>query len=232
MKKVINLNNTIVYYNVSFKDKKNISIKLDSCGEIIVYAPIGVSYKYIESILLKKQKWIITNIEKIKNSYLNDKDKIIFLGNQYIPQIENSEKEKINIYGEYIFIKTKSLNKEYIKAMLMDWYKTQANEIIINRVKELGENYNLIPSNILIKNQKSRWGSCNSRKEIRLNWRLILMPYSVMDYIIIHELCHLEHMNHSKDFWNLVEKLMPNYKDSEKWLKNNGISILNIEELI
>ena len=132
MKKVINLNNTIVYYNVSFKDKKNISIKLDSCGEIIVYAPIGVSYKYIESILLKKQKWIITNIEKIKNSYLNDKDKIIFLGNQYIPQIENSEKEKINIYGEYIFIKTKSLNKEYIKAMLMDWYKTQANEIIIN----------------------------------------------------------------------------------------------------
>lgn len=55
------------------------------------------------------------------------------------------------------------------------------------------------------------------------------MPYSVMDYIIIHELCHLEHMNHSKDFWNLVEKLMPNYKDSEKWLKNNGISTLNIE---
>ena len=229
MKKVINLNNTIIYYNVSFKDKKNISIKLDSSGEIIVYAPIGASYKYIESILLKKQKWIITNIEKIKNSYLNDKDKIIFLGNQYIPQIENSEKENINIYGEYIFIKTKIVNKEYIKDMLIDWYKVQANEIIINRVKELGENYNLIPSSVFIKNQKSRWGSCNSRKEIRLNWRLILMPYSVMDYIIIHELCHLEHMNHSKEFWNLVGKFIPNYKDSEKWLKNNGISILSIE---
>ncbi|MGG7059725.1 M48 family metallopeptidase [Clostridium nigeriense] len=228
MKKVINLNNNIFYYTVLFKDKKNISIKLDSNGEIIVYAPIGISYKYIEGILLNKQKWIINNIDKIKNSYLNSKDKILFLGNQYIQQIEKSENEKIDINGECIFIKTKSLNKEYINTLLIKWYVMQANKVLINRLTNLARSYNLIPSKVFIKNQKSRWGSCNSKNEIRLNWRLILMPYSVIDYIITHELCHLEHMNHSKDFWNLVENFIPNYRDSEKWLKNNGISILKI----
>jgi predicted metal-dependent hydrolase len=229
MKKFINFNNNIFYYTVLFKDKKNISIKLDSNGEIIVYAPIGVSHKYIENILLKKQKWIITNIEKIKNSYLNNKDRIVFLGNQYIPQIEKSENEKININDKFIFIKTKSLDKEYLNNLLLKWYMIQANKILVNRITDLARRYNLIPSKVFIKNQKSRWGSCNSRNEIRLNWRLVLMPYSVMDYIITHELCHLKHMNHSKDFWNLVENFIPNYKDSEKWLKNNGISILKIE---
>jgi len=228
MKRAINLNNNIFYYTVIFKDKKNISIKLDSNGEIIVYAPIGISYKYIEGILLNKQKWIINNIDKIKNSYLNSKDTILFLGNQYIQQIEKSENEKIDINGEFIFIKTKSLNKEYINTLLIKWYVMQANKVLINRLTNLARNYNLIPSKVFIKNQKTRWGSCNSRNEIRLNWRLILMPYSVMDYIITHELCHLEYMNHSKDFWNLVENFIPNYKDSEKWLKNNGISILKI----
>lgn len=228
MKRAINLNNNIFYYTVIFKDKKNISIKLDSNGEIIVYAPIGISYRYIEGILLNKQKWIINNIDKIKNSYLNSKDTILFLGNQYIQQIEKSENEKIDINGEFIFIKTKSLNKEYINTLLIKWYVMQANKVLINRLTNLARNYNLIPSKVFIKNQKTRWGSCNSRNEIRLNWRLILMPYSVMDYIITHELCHLEYMNHSKDFWNLVENFIPNYKDSEKWLKNNGISILKI----
>lgn len=229
MKRVISLNGSIFYYTVYFKDKKNISIKLDYNGEIIVYAPIGISYKYIENVILKKQKWIITNIEKIKNSYLNSTDNIIFLGNTYIPQIEKSENEKIEINGEYICIKTNNLNKEYLNTMLMKWYIIQANKILVNRITDLSRIYNLNASRVFIKNQKSRWGSCNSKREIRLNWRLILMPYSVMDYIIIHELCHLVHMNHSKAFWNLVENYMPNYKDSEKWLKNNGISILKIE---
>ena len=101
-------------------------------------------------------------------------------------------------------------------------------KIIIKRGNELAINYSLLPSKIIIKDQKSRWGSCNSKKEVRLNWRLILMPYDVMDYIIIHELCHLKHMNHSKDFWNLVESYNNNYKKSEKWLKENGINIMRI----
>uniref|UniRef100_UPI0018AB9FA7 M48 family metallopeptidase n=1 Tax=Clostridium tertium TaxID=1559 RepID=UPI0018AB9FA7 len=80
----------------------------------------------------------------------------------------------------------------------------------------------------IIKDQKSLWGSCNSRREIRLNWRLVLMPQFVMDYIIIHELCHIKQMNHSKEFWKLVESHCPNYKESKYWLKENGAMLMKL----
>lgn len=228
MKRTIILNNNNINYSLILKDKKNISIKIDNNGDLIIYAPIGISYKYIENVLTKKQKWIISNINKIKSSYINNEDKIIFLGNEYFPKIEISNSESISIDGKFIIIKANNLNFDYVNALLVNWYKEQSKTIVIQRVDELARKYCLVPSKIIIKNQKSRWGSCNSKKEIRLNWRLILMPYYVMDYIIIHELCHLEHMNHSKGFWGLVKSYNPNYRKSEKWLKDNGISILKI----
>lgn len=187
-----------------------------------------MTIKYIEKILLSKEKWIITNINKIENSNINNNNTIYFLGRKFNSKIELSECDYIYLDGDVIFIKTKNLEISYIERLLSNWYKVQANVIIKERVKELSKKYCLFPSKLIIKNQKTRWGSCNSNKEIRLNWRLILMPYYVMDYIITHELCHLKHMNHSKDFWNLIDNYIRNYKEAEKWLKENGINIMKI----
>ena len=228
MNRNIIINDKVINYNLTFKNKKNLSIKLDSNGELIVYAPIGMTIKYIEKILLSKEKWIITNINKIENSNINNNNTIYFLGRKFNSKIELSECDYIYLDGDVIFIKTKNLEISYIERLLSNWYKVQANVIIKERVKELSKKYCLFPSKLIIKNQKTRWGSCNSNKEIRLNWRLILMPYYVMDYIITHELCHLKHMNHSKDFWNLIDNYIRNYKEAEKWLKENGINIMKI----
>lgn len=228
MNRNIIINDKVINYNLTFKNKKNLSIKLDSNGELIVYAPIGMTIKYIEKILLSKEKWIITNINKIENSNINNNNTIYFLGRKFNSNIELSECDYIYLDGDVIFIKTKNLEISYIERLLSNWYKVQANVIIKERVKELSKKYCLFPSKLIIKNQKTRWGSCNSNKEIRLNWRLILMPYYVMDYIITHELCHLKHMNHSKDFWNLIDNYIRNYKEAEKWLKENGINIMKI----
>ena len=228
MNRNIIINDKVINYNLTFKNKKNLSIKLDSNGELIVYAPIGMTIKYIEKILLSKEKWIITNINKIENSNINNNNTIYFLGRKFNSKIELSECDYIYLDGDVIFIKTKNLEISYIERLLSNWYKVQANVIIKERVKELSKKYCLFPSKLIIKNQKTRWGSCNSNKEIRLNWRLILMPYYVMDYIITHELCHLKHMNHSKNFWNLIDNYIRNYKEAEKWLKENGINIMKI----
>lgn len=228
MNRNIIINDKVINYNLTFKNKKNLSIKLDSNGELIVYAPIGMTIKYIEKILLSKEKWIITNINKIENSNINNNNTIYFLGRKFNSKIELAECDYIYLDGDVIFIKTKNLEISYIERLLSNWYKVQANVIIKERVKELSKKYCLFPSKLIIKNQKTRWGSCNSNKEIRLNWRLILMPYYVMDYIITHELCHLKHMNHSKDFWNLIDNYIRNYKEAEKWLKENGINIMKI----
>lgn len=229
MKRTIIINGNIINYNLILKNKKNLSMKLSSEGELIVYAPMDISIEYIESILISKEKWIITNINKIENSYINNNyNKIYFLGSEFNSKIEFSNSDDIYLEKDIIVIKTKNLEAGYIRGLLSSWYKVQANIIIKKRVTELTKKYYLFPSKTIIKNQKTRWGSCNSNKEIRLNWRLVLMPYYVMDYIIIHELCHLKHLNHSKDFWNLVENCDRNYKEAEKWLKENGINIMRI----
>lgn len=150
------------------------------------------------------------------------------MGNEFTSKIELSNDDNIYFEKDILIIKSRNLDDTYIENLLSNWYKIQANIIVKDRVNKLAAKCSLFPTKSIIRNQKTRWGSCNSKKEIRLNWRLILMPYYVMDYIIIHELCHLKYMNHSKDFWSLVEKYDTNYKLAEIWLKENGINIMRI----
>lgn len=226
MKKTIILNGIKINYNLILKNKKNISIKLDYNGEVIVYAPLDISVRYIEDLLVKKQKWIIDNYNKIMDNKTSNK--IMFLGKEFFLKIEKSNYEKIDIEEEVITIKTQNTNSDNVKLTLSNWFREQANSIIIKRAIELSNECSLYPSKILIRNQKTRWGSCNTKREIRLNWRLILSPKYVMDYIIIHELSHLKYMNHSSDFWKLVESYNKDYKKAENWLKENGIKIMKI----
>lgn len=229
MNRSILINGNVINYDLIFKNKKNLSMKLNSKGELVVYAPTDISIEYIEKILNSKEKWITTNINKIEKSKINNNySKIHFLGNEFTSKIELSNDDNIYFQKDILIIKSRNLDDTYIENLLSNWYKIQANIIVKDRVNKLAAKCSLFPTKSIIRNQKTRWGSCNSKKEIRLNWRLILMPYYVMDYIIIHELCHLKYMNHSKDFWSLVEKYDTNYKLAEIWLKENGINIMRI----
>lgn len=105
------------------------------------------------------------------------------------------------------------------------WMIDKAEELIKKRTDEyskvIGVNYN----NIRIKNTKTRWGSCSSKCNLNFNYRIIMAPEKVMDYIIVHELCHLKHMNHGKQFWETVALYMPDYKNHKDWLKVNGMKL-------
>ena len=95
-------------------------------------------------------------------------------------------------------------------------------EQIFDRTEYFSKQLNLYPNQIRIKSLRSRWGSCSSKKNINLNWKLIHTPLRVIDYVIVHELCHLVHMNHSKEFWNKVKSHIPDYKKDKNWLKEYG----------
>lgn len=98
-------------------------------------------------------------------------------------------------------------------------YIQSAREAITYKADKYSSLMNVSYNRIAIREQRTRWGSCSSNKNLNFNWKLILMPEEVMDYVIIHELAHLKHMNHSKEFWNCVAEYCPNYKVSRKWLK-------------
>ncbi|WP_195263068.1 SprT family zinc-dependent metalloprotease [Clostridium sp. 1001275B_160808_H3] len=227
MKRKVIFNNQAIEYLLIFKKKKNISIKIENSGEIKVFAPSGIDNNYIDDLIIKKGDWILKSLDKIKKKDYID-NKVIFQGKYYNLIINKSDENNIFKDNINITINSKDLSREYINELLISWYKKLSIDIVGKRVMDISNNIYIKPSKIIIKNQKSLWGSCNSKREIRLNWRLVLMPQFVMDYIIIHELCHIKQMNHSKEFWKLVESYYPNYKESKDWLKENGAMLMNL----
>jgi len=113
-------------------------------------------------------------------------------------------------------------SKETEDPALVNKHKKYARKIFEAKVAYFsqftGGNY----TGITVRDQKTRWGSCSGRGTLSFNWRLILAPTEILDYVVVHELCHLTHMNHSKEFWKLVESVIPDYKIRRKWLKENG----------
>lgn len=118
--------------------------------------------------------------------------------------------------------KLEKITSEQIKELA-----DQAVEYIPKRVKYYAENENFVYNKITIKNLVSRWGSCSTKGNLNFNCLLMLTPDYVIDYIVVHELCHLREMNHSEKFWAEVEKIMPDYQRAELWLKQNGGNLIS-----
>ena len=143
---------------------------------------------------------------------------------------KNTHNEKkynyISIKDENIEIRTNNWKKEYLKESLKKWYKLQSEEVVMDRLDYLRKESEIFakiqPNLIKVKEQKKIWGSCNLYKNIYINSKISMLPVEAIDYILVHEFCHILHMNHSKDFYKSVEEIMPNYKEIVKWMKVNN----------
>ena len=229
--------------NIIYRKRKSISIKITPKDKIDIISPKSVSIFYIKDLLINKIDWIYKTLDKFEtldesfdNRDYTDGEEFYYLGEIYKLKIiidKNSNNKKycfINIIDSNLVITTNYYDKEYIKNQLKAWYKLQSETIVLNEIEKLKKNNiimrNLNPEIVKVKEQKKRWGSCTSAKNIYINSRIAMANLEAIDYIIVHEFCHLVHMNHSKDFYNLVKEIIPNYKDSEKWLKENGYKLV------
>lgn len=114
----------------------------------------------------------------------------------------------------------------YCKRELLEkWFRKEASLILREKAKEFAKLLSVEFKEIRIKDQRSRWGSCSSKGNLNFNWRIVMAPEPVCDYVVIHELCHLKHMDHSENFWHLVQSICPEYKQYRRWLKENGASL-------
>ncbi len=112
-----------------------------------------------------------------------------------------------------------------VREMLENWYKARAEEVIVRRVQHFADQLGWRMPKVLIRNQKKRWGSCNAKGELRFNWRLVMMPLRVLDYVVVHEMAHLKVLNHSPRFWALVEQIMPDYRARHRALHELGMGL-------
>ena len=135
-------------------------------------------------------------------------------------RIKIAFEEKLTIYAPS-YLEGKERHQAITKQ-LVKWLREEARDDVYDAIDHYSPLLSLRPKNVAIKDQKRCWGSCSGKENININWRLVLAAPEVLNYVVLHELCHLEHMNHSKEFWALVEEHMPNYKVHKQWLKEYG----------
>ncbi len=111
--------------------------------------------------------------------------------------------------------------EKQVKKQLEGYFKQQAEQLIIERLALISKQTTLIPTKVNIRQYRARWGSCNNRGEVSFNYLLMMSPLAIIDYVITHELCHLEYLDHSGNFWMLVERHCPSYKAAKQWLESN-----------
>lgn len=118
--------------------------------------------------------------------------------------------------------------KTHVRKVAVSFFVEQLQNYITQTLEHWVKTIQVEPAQVSIKNYKSRWGSCYQDGRIQFNWRLAMAPKEVIDYVIVHELCHLIHPNHSKQYWQTVAKFKPNYEQQKQWLKNNGASLMSL----
>lgn len=226
---------------ISYTIRKSLRAKyvriLISADGVQVVAPVFIDDKEIILLVEKKREWIYKKVLNFHQRYTPMKpqgkfttgEKLLLMGEYYqINILENvGGKSCIKFLNDQFFV---SINQEIppekraevIRSKLEQWYIDYAKKFIAERLELFKVKIGVKITTVRYKNQKTRWGSCSSKGNLNFNWRLIMAPKTILDYVVVHELCHLKHMDHSRKFWELVSSFIPDYKERRKWLKENG----------
>lgn len=235
MKITIMHNGKEISFNIIYRKRKTLSLEIKQDGTINVLSPTGVNKNFIINAVKDKGDWILKKVEEleIKNKNKPERnyetgDIFMYLGKVYKLQVvvdKTVTRVDIKLQDGNIIIKVNSNNKEYIQRNLKLWFADETLKIVKDRVNYYSKYFKDSVRAIKIKDQKTRWASCTYKNEILFNLRCSMAPIEIIDYIVVHEMCHMEHRNHSKDFYNSVGKIIPNYKEKIKWLKENGMKM-------
>ena len=214
-----------LHYQLERRQRRTVGLKITATG-LIIHAPTRISLPHLESIIVLKADWIRKKLEARSTNQIpalqwQDSEQLLLLGNPITLALGYDNRSRAVEY-EPGLLQLAMPNHEdpiAVERKVVQWYKKQAITDFARRLElfstKLGVNF----TSLTLSNAKSRWGSCNSRKEIRLNWRLLQAPPHIINYVICHELAHLIEMNHSAKFWAVVASIYPDYKLAEKELK-------------
>ncbi len=203
-------------------NRKTLSLTINELGNIIIHAPRFMPIQDIDDFVISKKGWIKSRQEKIlkiqkENEDLINCNAVLFLGKRY-KIVFTKGAVNISMFKDVIELPA-SIFKSH-KSELKKWLINQTDEVITRRVLELSKLMDLKPASIKIIDSKSKWGMCDYLGNIYINYKLIMLPTELIDYVIIHELSHLIELNHSRNFWKIVESIMENYKEKIEKLKN------------
>ena len=227
----VRFGNAEIRYRIvrSARRKKTIAFSLDEHG-LTVLAPVRTPSKTLEVVVKKRASWIVAKQTQLTERFaqreprktLRSGETISYLGRSYrlkhVPDLC-----KARMWGRYIQVPDGTPEEVYVA--LRGWYWCRAEEKLLARVAYYAPKLGAYPAKVLIREQKRRWGSCNAKGELRLNWRIVMAPLSLIDYVVVHELVHLEHLDHSKAYWQRLSEILPDYRERQRQLDQLGIGL-------
>ena len=234
---------TIAYRLIRRSTSKNqkLSIKVKPCGEVVVSVPPGAKLSQIYAVIMQRAKWITDALAEFaaKRKYVVEKQYVsgeimFFLGQRYMLKIIETphEKSSVKLDGNLLKVGIKKFGENktaQTKKLLESWYKIQAKQVFNERLTAILPRTKWVAGKptFNVRTMKRRWGSCSISGKLMFNTHLVKAPKESIDYVVIHELCHIAHHNHSKNFWNLVAQTMPNWKQQHSQLNDMAESYLN-----
>lgn len=226
---VIDHKGSRIPYKIIFSKRRSLLITVYHDRSVKVRAPRKASIKYVKNFVEKKADWIISRQEKFKDykpkkaRRFENGESYNFLGKKYYLQVVFDLVNKVEIEGENLLIRVVKFNERKIRKLIDEWFCENAKKIFIERMEiykllalDIGIKYNGTPK---FRKMKSRWGSCSRKGEITLSYELAKAPLESVDYVILHELCHIREFNHSRSFYALLDKTMPDWKERKNKLK-------------
>ena len=202
-------------------------------GEAVVVLPLRASERDAADLVARHHRWIANHQRRIRAQLseletrprLGNGREIPFLGEPHrvvsIAAIDGRRRMSINVVEGRIVVTTSPLEERSIAAILEGWFRTQARGAIDERVRERGAEMGLIPRQVTIRDQKTRWGSASRRGTLSFSWRLIMCPPWVLDYVVVHELAHLKVAGHSRAFWRVVDRYFSDSRGARRWLREH-----------
>lgn len=222
--------------------RRTLAICVDDHAQVSVASPFNMQEREINAFIHEKAQWIIDKITEAQKTkdILSQKEfdhghKFLFLGRKYKVNVTTGNVKRSRIMFDplsgWSVVVPETLPDEkrqpQVKEKMIKWYRAQAGEVLGGRIFHYSRLMGVEPEKIAVRTQKRLWGCCDyNTKTIHLNWQIILSPIKVIDYVVVHELCHLTYPNHSKRFWNRVEKFMPDFKEYRDWLKKNHLDMV------
>jgi predicted metal-dependent hydrolase len=213
---------------------RRVSLRIREAGLVEVVVPMHLVMSAPETVLKRHAQWIVRTLDRLSRAAADggerppgEGSRILFLGAERTIRVLRDERRRpsVALTESEIIVRLTPESPEDIRPLLERWMRGQAESIIPLRVRGLNEQWKFRYNRITVRNQRTRWGSCSRKGSLSFNWRLVILPVEVADYLIFHELAHLQYLDHSSRFWSLVGQICPSFRQSERWLRWHGRSV-------
>ena len=222
----------MINYKLTRSKRQTVAIYIRN-GIAEVRAPLKMLKSDIDRFVASKEKWIKSKLmisheqaKQRENFDLNYGDTLTYRGKQYPIAAKNGNRVG---FDDACFYMPPNMNPAQIKSACVQIYRMLAKHTLTEKVFDFAKRMSVMPTAVKINSAKTRWGSCSARKSLNFSWRLIIADDKVINYVVVHELAHITEMNHSKRFWAIVEKILPDYREQKIKLKELQYR-LNVED--